>query len=93
MISYHKKNVQLAGRLSDTYDVFPLSNALGLSEANVGRYVSFYDVRAYSVVFNLPFHCQTTPPVIIETTEGEFELVRKETSYEQLFMEEGEDIA
>jgi diaminopimelate decarboxylase len=76
-----QKNVQLAGRLSDTYDIFPLSNALGLSEANVGRYVSFYDVRAYSVA------------VIIKTTEGEFKLVRKETSYEQLFMAEAEGIA
>lgn len=87
------KNIHLAGRLCDTYDVFPLSNASCLSEAIVGRYVSFYNVGAYSVVFNMPFHCQAKPPVIMKTTEGEYRLVRKGTSYEQLFMEEGGDLA
>jgi len=85
--------VWLAGRLSYTYDVFPLSKTFWLSEANVGRYASFYNVREYSVVFNIPFHCWTKPRFIIKTTEGEFKLVRNETSYEQLFTEEGEDIA
>lgn len=86
------KNIHLAGRLCDTYDIFPLSKASSLNEADVGRYVSFYNVGAYSLVFNMPFHCQIKPPVIMKTSKGEFKEVRKGTSYERLFKEEGGDI-
>ena len=88
-----QKNVHLAGRLCDTYDVFPLSKISNLNGADVGRYISFYNVGAYSIVFNMPFHCQTKPPIIMKTCDGNFKLVRKGTSYEQLFVEEGGDIA
>jgi diaminopimelate decarboxylase len=83
------KNIHLAGRLCDTYDVFPLSKISTLDEADIGRYVSFYNVGAYSIVFNMPFHCQTKPPIVMKTCDGDFKLVRKGTSYEQLFIEEG----
>jgi diaminopimelate decarboxylase len=86
------KNTHLAGRLCDTYDVFPLSKASNLSESEVGRYVSFYNVGAYSVVFNMPFHCQTKPPIVMKDSDGKFRLVRKGTTYEQLFREEGGDL-
>jgi diaminopimelate decarboxylase len=87
------KNIHLSGRLCDTYDLFPLSKVSNLNDANVGRYVTFYNVGAYSVVFNMPFHCQTKPPVVMKNSNGDFKLVRKGTSYEQLFIEEGGDIA
>lgn len=87
------KNTHLAGRLCDTYDVFPLSKASNLTEANIGGYVSFYNVGAYSIVFNMPFHCQTKPPIVMKTYNGDFKLVRKGSSYEQLFVEEGGDIS
>jgi diaminopimelate decarboxylase len=83
------KNTHLAGRLCDTYDVFPLSKASDLKDASVGKYVSFYNVGAYSIVFNMPFHCQTKPPIVMKTCNGDFKLVRKGGSYEQLFIEEG----
>ena len=86
------KNIHLAGRLCDTYDVFPLSKASNLNEADTGRYVTFYNVGAYSIVFNMPFHCQTKPPIVMKTSNGDFKLVRKGTSYEQLFIEEGGSI-
>lgn len=86
------KNIHLAGRLCDTYDIFPLSKSSNLNEADVGRYISFHNVGAYSLVFNMPFHCQIKPPVIMKTAKGEFKLVRKGRSYEQLFKEEGGDI-
>ena len=79
------KNTHLAGRLCDTYDVFPLSKASNLSESKVGRYVSFYNVGAYSVVFNMPFHCQTKPPIVMKDSDGKFRLVRKGTTHDQLF--------
>ncbi len=86
------KNTHLAGRLCDTYDVFPLSKVSDLSESEVGRYVSFYNVGAYSVVFNMPFHCQTKPPIVMKNSDGKFRLVRKGTTYEQLFREEGGEL-
>jgi diaminopimelate decarboxylase len=87
-----QKNIHLAGRLCDTYDLFPLSKVSNLNDATVGRYVSFYNVGAYSIVFNMPFHCQTKPPIVMKTTDGDFRLVRKGTSYEELFIEEGGDV-
>jgi diaminopimelate decarboxylase len=86
------KNTHLAGRLCDTYDVFPLSKASNLSESEVGRYISIYNVGAYSVVFNMPFHCQTKPPIVMKDSDGKFRLVRKGTTYEQLFREEGGEL-
>ncbi|MGI0049010.1 MAG: hypothetical protein ACREAW_05675, partial [Nitrososphaera sp.] len=64
-----------------------------LNESEVGRYVSFYNVGAYSVVFNMPFHCQTKPPIVMKDSDGKFRLVRKETTYEHLFKEEGGNLA
>ena len=61
------KNIHLAGRLCDTFDVFPTSKVSDLSYANIGNYVLFYNVGAYSLVFNMPFHCQTKPPVLMKT--------------------------
>ena len=87
------KNTHLAGRLCDTYDVFPLSKVSDLSESQVGRYVSFYNVGAYSVVFNMPFHCQTKPPIVMKDSDGKFRLVRKGTTYDHLFREEGGELA
>lgn len=86
------KNTHLAGRLCDTYDVFPLSKASDLAGSEVGRYVAFYNVGAYSIVFNMPFHCQTKPPIVMKGSNGKLRLVRKGTTYEKLFVEEGGDL-
>src|ERR671918_1806027 len=87
--STNVKSIHLAGRLCETYDVFPQSKASDLTGARIGRYVSFYNVGAYSVVFNMPFHCQTKPSIVMKTMNGGYKLVRKGTSYEQLFIDEG----
>lgn len=87
------KNTHLAGRLCDTYDVFPLSKVSDMGGADTGNYVSFYNVGAYSVVFNMPFHCQTKPPIVMKDSDGKYRLVRKGTTYEHLFVEEGGDLA
>lgn len=93
--SYNKstaKNIHLAGRLCDTYDVFPLSKSTNLDNPDIGKYVAFYNVGAYSVVFNMPFHCQTKPSIIMKTAKGDFKLIRRGTTYEDLFLEEGGDM-
>ncbi|MGH9923617.1 MAG: hypothetical protein ACRD38_12790, partial [Nitrososphaerales archaeon] len=81
--------VHLAGRLCDTYDVFPISKVSQLNNADRNKYVLFYNVGAYSIVFNMPFHCQTKPPVVMKKNSGQFVVVRKPTSIEHLFLEEG----
>ncbi len=83
------KNIHLAGRLCDTLDVFPISKVSDLTHADIGNYVLFYNIGAYSIVFNMPFHCQTKPPILMKTVDNTFKLVRKGTSYEELFIEEG----
>lgn len=86
---YSGKNISLAGRLCDTFDVFPLSKVSDLTYANVGNYMLFYNVGAYSLVFNMPFHCQTKPPVLMKALNGDIKMIRKGTSYKDLYIEEG----
>ncbi|MCP8317751.1 MAG: hypothetical protein H3Z51_12965 [archaeon] len=81
--------INLAGRLCDTYDVFPLSPASKLSGAEPGKLLMFRNVGAYSIVFNMPFHCQTKPPILLRKMNGEFVLIRKSETIEELFEEEG----
>jgi diaminopimelate decarboxylase len=90
--SAEKKNIQLAGRLCDTFDVFPISKVSDLSCVDIGNYIMFYNIGAYSLVFNMPFHCQTKPPVLMKTIDNSFKLIRKGTTYEELFLEEGGQI-
>lgn len=87
--SYPIKNIHLTGRLCDTLDTFPTSKISDLSYADIGNYITFYNVGAYSLVFNMPFHCQTKPPVLMKINDGNFKLIRKGTSYKELFIEEG----
>lgn len=81
--------INLAGRLCDTYDIFPVSPISKLSGAEPGKIIVFRNVGAYSIVFNMPFHCQTKPPIIMRKISGEFVLVRKGETIEELFEEEG----
>lgn len=81
--------VHLAGRLCDTYDVFPVSKVSQLNNADKSKYILFYNVGAYSIVFNMPFHCQTKPPVVMKKNNWQYVMVRKPTSIEHLFLEEG----
>ncbi|MEM3084482.1 MAG: hypothetical protein QXP61_05265, partial [Nitrososphaerales archaeon] len=87
-ISSTGNRVHLAGRLCDTYDVFPISKVSQLNNAELNKYVLFYNVGAYSIVFNMPFHCQTKPPVVMKSN-GQYTLVRKATTIDHLFVEEG----
>ncbi|MCS7141673.1 MAG: hypothetical protein NZ888_05760 [Candidatus Nitrosocaldus sp.] len=86
------RRMHLVGRLCDTYDIFPISKASRLSDAKENRYIVFYNVGAYSIVFNMPFHCQTKPPILMKRSDGRLVLVRKPTSIEHLFLEEGGDM-
>ncbi|MEO9365652.1 MULTISPECIES: diaminopimelate decarboxylase family protein [Candidatus Nitrosocaldus] len=90
--SYTPVRTHLVGRLCDTYDIFPISKASRLNGAKKNRYIVFYNVGAYSIVFNMPFHCQTKPPILMKMSDGRLVLVRKPTTIEHLFLEEGGDM-
>jgi len=63
----------------------------GLVKQMLGDRSTMYErTPSYS---KCPIIARQNLPVIIKTTEGEFKRFRNETSYEQLFMEEGEDLA
>ena len=81
--------INLTGRLCDTFDVFQASPKSDLTGAEVGKYIIFSNVGAYSLVFNMPFHCQTKPPIVMRRINGEHQLIRKSETVEELFHEEG----
>jgi diaminopimelate decarboxylase len=68
---------------------FPNPVYPSIINASIGNYISFYNVGAYSIVFNMPFHCQTKPPIVMKTSSGDLKLIRKGTTFESLFEEEG----
>ncbi|MEM2210402.1 MAG: hypothetical protein QW372_07295 [Nitrososphaerales archaeon] len=81
--------VNVVGRLCDTYDVFVVPPSSNLSGIECGKLVVFYNVGAYSIVFNMPFHCQTKPAIVMRLMDGRYVLARKAQSLEELFNEEG----
>lgn len=88
-LTSERLKINLTGRLCDTFDVFQISPASDLSGAEVGNYVVFRNSGAYSLVFNMPFHCQTKPPVVLRKDNGEYQLIRKRGTIEDLFEAEG----
>jgi diaminopimelate decarboxylase len=84
-----ENNLLLVGRLCDAYDIFPISKLSKLKGIEKGKLLVFYNVGAYSLVFNMPFHCITKPPVVMKMSSEEYKLVRKRESIDELFDEEG----
>ncbi|MBI2184531.1 MAG: hypothetical protein HYU39_06185 [Thaumarchaeota archaeon] len=79
----------LAGRLCDTYDTYPLSPASNVCGAEIGKLMAISNVGAYSVVFNMPFHCQTKPATVMRKADGTYKCIRERQTIEQLYGEEG----
>ncbi|MFQ6011787.1 MAG: hypothetical protein ACE5KG_06415, partial [Nitrososphaerales archaeon] len=81
--------LNLAGRLCDTYDIFPISSISNLQGADPGKFIVFRNVGAYSLVFNMPFHCMTKPAILARDSKGEYALTRRRQTIEELFEDEG----
>ncbi|HUI86760.1 MAG TPA: hypothetical protein VLY21_06370 [Nitrososphaerales archaeon] len=79
----------LVGRLCDPLDVFPTSSRSRLGDAEVGKLVVFREVGAYALVMNMPFHSQPRPSVLMRDSKGNYSVVRKGQTIEELFMDEG----
>jgi diaminopimelate decarboxylase len=82
------RRVHLAGMLCDSDDVFPISKRSVLDGLGRDKLVVFGNVGAYSIVFNMPFHCQVKPPILLRKENGEYVLIRKRGTVEDLFREE-----
>ncbi len=82
----------VAGRLCDTYDIFPVSPLSNLGGASIGKLLVFRNVGAYSIVFNMPFHCQTKPAIVMRRMNGDFVVVREPQTIEELYKEEGGEL-
>ncbi len=83
----------LSGRLCDALDIFPISSRSKLGGAEPGKLVVFRDVGAYSFVIGSQFHCQPKPYILMRTTQGNHVVVRKGHDLDELFSEEGGDLA
>jgi len=83
------ERINLAGRLCDTYDIFPISQVSDLRGASLGKLLVFQNVGAYSLVFGMPFHCQTKPGIIMKRINGNYDLIRPQQKIEDLFIDEG----
>lgn len=84
---------QLVGSLCDTIDTFPVRDRELLRGAQLGSLIAFHRVGAYSVVFNMPFHCSPKPPIVMKRVDGKLVLVRERESLEELFRSEGGRLA
>jgi diaminopimelate decarboxylase len=83
----------LSGRLCDALDIFPTSSRSKLGGAEPGKLVVFRDVGAYSFVIGSQFHCQPKPYILMRTRRGNHVVVRKGQNLDELFSEEGGDLA
>ena len=51
--------------------------------------VIFRNVGAYSIVFNMPFHCHTKPSILLRKRDQSMHIIREEENIEDLFNSEG----
>ncbi len=85
--------VNVVGRLCDRLDIFPSESTMSLGGAQDGKLLVFRSTGAYSLVFNMPFHCQTKPTVLMRRRNGDIDVVRRAEKIEELFDREGGNIA
>ena len=85
-------DVSIGGRLCDSLDVFQLPVDADFPHTEINDLVVFRNVGAYSIVFNMPFHCQTKPVNLLHRKNKSMEIIRNAEKIEDLFRQEGGDI-
>jgi len=83
------KRVHTVGLLCDSDDVVPIAPNSRLERVKPGDLLIFANAGAYSVVFNMPFHCARKPPILMLRRDGRVILARRRESLEELYAEEG----
>jgi len=87
ILSY--ENIQIGGRLCDTLDTFQIPSDKKYPTAEIGDLIIFRNVGAYSIVFNMPFHCHTKPSILLRKRDQSIHIIREEENIEDLFNSEG----
>ena len=85
--------INVVGRLCDALDIFPSESTLSLGGVQDGKLLVFRNTGAYSLVFNMPFHCQIKPTVLMRRMNGEIDVIRRAEKIEELFDREGGNIS
>jgi len=87
--SFMESKVHIVGRLCDPLDVFNISDDKKFSSAHVKDLIVFHKVGAYAIVFNMPFHCQTKPAILLRQLDQNITVIRNAESIDDLFKQEG----
>ena len=87
-----KYEVNLTGKLCDTNDVFHVPSNIKLPKLEIGDYIIFKNIGSYSIVFNMPFHCQTKPTIIMKKLNDDYVVIRNKETVEDLFTKETSSI-
>ncbi|MCH2380651.1 MAG: hypothetical protein MK228_03955, partial [Nitrososphaerales archaeon] len=87
------ENIKIGGRLCDTLDTFHLPPGKKYPCATINDLVVFRNVGAYSIVFNMPFHCQTKPAILLRRTDNSVLVIRESERIEDLFNSEGGNLS
>ena len=87
--SFMDSKVTIVGRLCDSLDVFNISDDKKFSAGRVKDLVVFHKVGAYSIVFNMPFHCQPKPAILLRQLDQNIKVIRNAESIDDLFKQEG----
>tara|TARA_Y100000590_G_scaffold9892_1_gene12190 strand:- start:21822 stop:23144 length:1323 start_codon:yes stop_codon:yes gene_type:complete len=87
------ENIKIGGRLCDTLDTFNISPGKKFPRASINDLVVFRNVGAYSIVFNMPFHCQTKPAILLRRTDHSIDIIREPEKIEDLFNSEGGNLS
>jgi len=85
----HYENIKIGGRLCDTLDTFKIPFDKQYPSAEINDLVIFKNVGAYSIVFNMPFHSQTKPSILLRRTDHTLDIIRNKENIEDLFNSEG----
>ena len=87
------ENIKIGGRLCDTLDTFHISPGKKYPCATINDLVVFRNVGAYSIVFNMPFHCQTKPAILLRKMDHSVHVIRESEKIEDLFNSEGGNLS
>ena len=89
----NRENIKIGGRLCDTLDTFHISPGKKYPCATINDLVVFRNVGAYSIVFNMPFHCQTKPAILLRKMDHSVHVIRESEKIEDLFNSEGGNLS
>ena len=86
--SFDKMKEKLEELLEPLLESLPKQVSLKLPKLEIGDYIIFKNIGSYSIVFNMPFHCQTKPTIIMKKLNDDYVVIRNRENVEDLFKNE-----